>query len=92
VGANGPVDFVRLRREARRQRRETPERWVQVRDITGGTCCLGLWGPRARDLITSISSDDFSNDGLRYFRGKRAIVGGVPATALRLSYVGELGW
>lgn len=92
VGANGPVDFVYLTREARRQRRETPERWVQVRDITGGTCCVGLWGPRARDLVSSISADDFSNDGLRYFRAKKATIGGVPVTAMRLSYVGELGW
>jgi glycine cleavage system aminomethyltransferase T len=92
VGANGPVDLVYLSREARWQRRDTPERWVQVRDITGGTCCVGLWGPLARDLVTSISDDDFSNDGLRYFRAKRATIGGVPVTAMRLSYVGELGW
>ena len=92
VGANGPVDLVYLSREARRQRRDTPHRWVQVRDITGGTCCIGLWGPLARDLVTSISDDDFSNDGLRFFRAKKATIGGVPVTAMRLSYVGELGW
>jgi glycine cleavage system aminomethyltransferase T/glycine/D-amino acid oxidase-like deaminating enzyme len=92
VGANSPVDLVYLTREARLQRRTNPERWVQVRDITGGTCCIGLWGPRARDLVTSISREDFSNDGLRYFRAERAIIGGVPVTAMRLSYVGELGW
>src|SRR5262249_2203208 len=34
----------------------------------------------------------FSNDGLKYFRAKRAQIGGVPVTAMRLSYVGELGW
>jgi glycine cleavage system aminomethyltransferase T/glycine/D-amino acid oxidase-like deaminating enzyme len=92
VGANGPVDLVYLSREARRQRRDTPERWVQIRDITGGTCCIGLWGPLARDLVTSISGDDFSNDGLRFFRAKKATIAGVPVTAMRLSYVGELGW
>ena len=41
---------------------------------------------------SSISDDDFSNDGLRYFRAKKATIGGVPVTAMRLSYVGELGW
>ena len=92
VGANGPVDLVYLSREARRQRRESPEQWVQVRDITGGTCCVGLWGPLARDLVSSISDDDFSNDGHRFFRAKKATIGGVPVTAMRLSYVGELGW
>jgi glycine cleavage system aminomethyltransferase T len=92
VGANSPVDFAYLSRHARRQRRRRADRWVEVRDITGGTCCIGLWGPRARDLVATVSSDDFSNQGLRYFRGKRASIGGVPVTVLRLSYVGELGW
>ena len=92
VGANSPVDLVYLTREARRQRQENPGRWAQIRDITGGTCCVGLWGPLARDLVSTISDDDFSNDGLRYFRAKKATIGGVPVTAMRLSYVGELGW
>lgn len=92
VGANGPIDLVYLNRAAREQRGETPERWTQIRDITGGTCCIGLWGPLARDLVGAISTDDFSNDGLRYFRCKKAVIGGVPVTAMRLSYVGELGW
>jgi len=92
VGANGPVDHVYLEAAARRLRAGDPTQVVQVRDITGGTCCIGLWGPLARDLVQSVSDDDFSNDGLRFFRGRRATIGGVPVTALRLSYVGELGW
>ena len=63
-----------------------------MRDTTGGTCCIGLWGPLARDLISTVSSDDFSNDGLRYFRAEKVVIGGVTVTAMRLSYVGELGW
>jgi glycine cleavage system aminomethyltransferase T len=51
-----------------------------------------LWGPLARDLISTVSGDDFSNDGLRYFRAKKVVIGGVTVTAMRLSYVGELGW
>ncbi|MGY1666220.1 GcvT family protein [Geodermatophilus sp. SYSU D00696] len=86
VGANGPLDHDHLLREA------PDDGSVQVRDVTGGTCCIGLWGPRARDLVQRVSSDDFSNDGLRYFRATRARIGGVPVTAMRLSYVGELGW
>jgi glycine cleavage system aminomethyltransferase T/glycine/D-amino acid oxidase-like deaminating enzyme len=92
VGANGNIDLAYFTREARRQRAEDPTQWVQVRDITGGTCCIGLWGPLAREVVTAISTDDFSNDGLRYFRAKRATIGGVPVTVMRLSYVGELGW
>jgi len=92
VGANTPADLVYLRREARKLRAEDPALATDVRDTTGGTCCIGLWGPLARDLIAKVTDDDFSNDGLKYFRGKRATLGGVPVTALRLSYVGELGW
>lgn len=92
VGANGPIDLVYLTREARRQRQESPAKWAQVRDITGGTCCIGLWGPLAPQVVGAVSSDDFTNDGLKYFRGKKAIIGGVPVTVLRLSYVGERGW
>jgi dimethylglycine oxidase len=86
VGANGPLDLDHLVREA------PDDGSVQIRDVTGGTCCIGLWGPRARDVLRSVSSDDFSNEGLKYFRAKRARIGGVPVTAMRLSYVGELGW
>jgi glycine cleavage system aminomethyltransferase T len=84
VGANGPLDVDHLRREA--------PSGVTVRDVTGGTCCVGVWGPRARDLVAPLSPDDFSDEGLRYFRCRRAEVGGVPVIAMRVSYVGELGW
>ena len=63
-----------------------------MRDITGDTCCIGLWGPHARDLVQALSLDDFSNESFKYFRAKKVRIGGVPVTAMRLSYVGELGW
>ena len=86
VGANSALDFDYLRRQA------PADGSVQVRDITGGTCCIGLWGPLAREVIGAVSSDDYTNDGLKYFRAKQVRIGGVPVTAMRLSYVGELGW
>ncbi|GAA5137774.1 GcvT family protein [Pseudonocardia adelaidensis] len=84
VGANGNLDLDHFRRHA------GPD--VQVRDITGATCCIGVWGPLARDLVQPLSREDFSNEALKYFRAMPARVGGVPVTAMRLSYVGELGW
>lgn len=51
-----------------------------------------MWGPRARDLVSALSRDDFSNEAFKYFRAKQVRIGGVPVTAMRLSYVGELGW
>jgi dimethylglycine oxidase len=92
VGVNGNIDFDYFRVEARRQTAADVSQWVQVRDITGSTCCIGLWGPLAREVLGKVSSDDYSNDGLRYFRTKQVRIGGIPVTAMRLSYVGELGW
>ena len=92
LGVNSPADLAYLTREAHQHGELCPSRWVQVRDITGGTCCVGLWGPRAWDVISTVSSDDFTNKGLRYFRVKRAYVAGIPVTVMRVSYVGELGW
>ncbi|WP_169950416.1 FAD-dependent oxidoreductase [Microbispora sp. H11081] len=86
VGANGNLDLDWLHRHL------PADGSVMVRDITAGTCCLGVWGPRARDLVQPLTDADFSNQGFRYFRAKKAYIGTVPVTALRLSYVGELGW
>ncbi|KAJ5640906.1 hypothetical protein N7528_000531 [Penicillium herquei] len=87
VGANTATDLAYISREARQQ-----EKWVQVRDITGSTCCIGLWGPRSRDVITTISPDDFSNKSFPYLGVRNITINGIPVTALRKSYVGELGW
>ncbi|NKE60840.1 FAD-dependent oxidoreductase [Lentzea sp. PSKA42] len=82
VGANGNLDLDWLTRHA-------PDD-VHVRDITAGTCCIGLWGPKARDLINEISHTLDTRKG--YFTAQKAFIKNVPVTALRLSYVGELGW
>lgn len=86
VGANGNLDLDWFTRHL------PADGTVQVRDITPGTCCVGLWGPLARKVLQPLTDEDFSNDGLKYFRAKRAYIGSVPVTAMRLSYVGELGW
>ncbi|MGW0735019.1 GcvT family protein [Streptomyces sp. NPDC002851] len=86
VGANGELDLDWFTRHL-------PEDGsVQVRDITSGTCCIGLWGPKAREVLQPLTDADFSNAGLKFFRAKQAYIGSVPVTAMRLSYVGELGW
>ncbi|GAA3398218.1 GcvT family protein [Cryptosporangium minutisporangium] len=84
VGVNGPLDLDRLLRHA-------PDD-VHVRDVTGGTCCVGLWGPRARDLLQPLTTTDVSHGAFGYFKARHLVVGDVPVDALRLSYVGELGW
>ena len=86
VGANTPLDLVRLRRLL------PADGSVQIRDSTAGTCCVGVWGPLARELVQPLTTADFSHRGFGYFRARRAWIGEVPVTALRVSYVGELGW
>src|SRR5215208_546021 len=86
LGLNGPRDVEWV------QRHLPADGSVQVRDITSGTCCVGVWGPAARDVVQSLSEDDFSNEAFGFFNAGRAYLREVPVTALRLSYVGELGW
>ena len=93
LGVNTPVDTVYLTSLAASQSKTDPSQWVTVRDTTGGTCCIGLWGPLAYALLSTLTpGEDFTNKGLRYFRCKRAHISGIPVTAMRLSYVGEAGW
>ncbi len=86
VGANGNVDLDWFRRHL------PADGTAQVRDITAGTCCIGLWGPKARELIQPLTDTGFGKEALKYFRATAAFIGTVPVTAMRLSYVGELGW
>ncbi|MDP6792883.1 MAG: FAD-dependent oxidoreductase [Anaerolineales bacterium] len=65
---------------------------VRLEELSSSLCTLGLWGPRARDVLESVSSDDVSHDGLPYGYVKEITIGVVKALAFRISYVGELGW
>lgn len=63
-----------------------------VQDLTSALCTLGLWGPSARDLLQSVTDDDVSNGGFPFGTAKEIFIGEIPVWALRISYVGELGW
>jgi glycine cleavage system T protein len=65
---------------------------VVVRDVTSAHGCLGLWGPRSRDILASVCPDDLSSEAFPYMRALDLTVGDVPCLALRVTYVGELGW
>ncbi|GAA2804165.1 FAD-dependent oxidoreductase [Saccharopolyspora taberi] len=65
---------------------------VGFADVTSAVCTIGLWGPRARDLLAAATEDDVSNEGFPFGTGRWIEVDGVPVLALRLSYVGDLGW
>jgi glycine cleavage system aminomethyltransferase T len=86
VGGNGHLDLVHLKGLL------PADGSVAIRDITAGTCCIGLWGPEARNVLGKLTDADISHEGFKYFRAKQFHVAGVSVTALRVSYVGELGW
>jgi len=65
---------------------------VSVTVEEGARTTVGLWGPKSRLLLQRCTDADVSNSGLPYFRSKQLYVGEVPVVALRVSYVGELGY
>jgi glycine cleavage system aminomethyltransferase T/glycine/D-amino acid oxidase-like deaminating enzyme len=65
---------------------------AHIDDLTSTWCTVGLWGPRARDILASITSDDVSNEGFPFSTWKRVSVDGTDVLASRISYVGDLGW
>ncbi len=65
---------------------------VRVDDVTSQWSCFGIWGPRARDVLGSVTPDDLSNEAFPYMTVRDITVGDVPVRALRVTYVGELGW
>jgi 4-methylaminobutanoate oxidase (formaldehyde-forming) len=65
---------------------------VEVADVTSMWACLGLWGPRARDILASVSADDVSNEAFPYLTTRDITIGDASVRALRVTYVGELGW
>ncbi len=65
---------------------------VTLRDNTSARVCFGLWGPRARAILASVTRDDISDAAFPYLAAREITVGSVPVLALRVTYVGELGW
>jgi glycine cleavage system aminomethyltransferase T/glycine/D-amino acid oxidase-like deaminating enzyme len=65
---------------------------VRVRDVTSSRACFGVWGPRARDLLAPLTKDDISNEAFPYLTAREITLAEAPVLALRVTYVGELGW
>ncbi|MCE2513031.1 MAG: FAD-dependent oxidoreductase, partial [Acidimicrobiia bacterium] len=65
---------------------------VKVADVTDSTGLLAVTGPRARDVLAPLTDADLSNEAFRWLTAAEIDVAGVPCLALRVSYVGELGW
>jgi 4-methylaminobutanoate oxidase (formaldehyde-forming) len=65
---------------------------VHVADVTSAFACFGLWGPLAREILQPLTTADLANDAFPYMQARHVAVGPVPCVALRVTYVGELGW
>ncbi len=83
-GADGPRDAYWFRKHLAGD--------VHFEDRTSALTTIGVWGPRARDLMAPITDGDLSNEGFPYGAARELTVAGLPATLFRISYVGELGW
>ena len=64
----------------------------QLFDITSSNAVLSLMGPKARDILTAVTRDDVSNEGFKFGTIRTIGIAGCPVQALRVTYVGELGW
>jgi glycine cleavage system aminomethyltransferase T len=85
-GAHGMADYKWLRDNL------PADGSAQLADLTSGWSTLGLWGPRARDILASLTSDDVSHEGFPFGTCRTVETGPVRILASRISYVGDLGW
>ena len=65
---------------------------MALRDVTDELAVIGIWGPRARDVLAAVTDDDVSEQALPYRRARTIEVGGAPVLAQRITFVGELGY
>ncbi len=74
-------------------RRHLPEDGsAQVHDVTSQLACFGIWGPRAREVLEPLTPQSLANEDFPYMSLRETTVAGAPVRALRVTYVGELGW
>lgn len=74
------------------QRHISPYARAVVTDVTHGYTMLAVMGPRARDLLADLTDDDLSNEAFAYATAREIDLAYARPLALRMSYVGELGW
>lgn len=81
------------RRVERMLRRGVPaDKRAYVTDVTSGYTLLSVQGPRSRELLSEVTAADLSNDAFPYFTGREVDLHHARGWALRMSFVGELGW
>ncbi|MGO2862441.1 MAG: FAD-dependent oxidoreductase, partial [Brevibacterium sp.] len=69
-----------------------PDSGAEIADLTSAYTTIGLWGPRARDILSQVTTADVSHEGFRFGTCRTIQVGSLEVLASRISYVGDLGW
>jgi glycine cleavage system aminomethyltransferase T/glycine/D-amino acid oxidase-like deaminating enzyme len=85
-------DVIHRRIEPMIRRETRPGEFVTVTDVTSGTTLLSVQGPASRELLSRLSDCDLSNASFPYLSVRQLHVGYAPALAVRVTYVGELGF
>ena len=65
---------------------------VEFKDVTDNIACLGVFGPKTKNLMSKITTDDLSNESIKFGRSKKILINDKEVWAQRLSYVGEKGF
>ena len=65
---------------------------ARLLDVTSSNCVLALMGPRSRQVLEKLARDDISNASFPFGQTRWISIAGAPVLALRVTYVGELGW
>jgi dimethylglycine dehydrogenase len=86
AAAAEPRDLDLLRQSAK------PGEAVRIENVTENRGVLVLSGPRSRELLQPLTDADLGNEAFPWLRAREIHVAGIPVRALRVSYVGELGW
>jgi glycine cleavage system aminomethyltransferase T/glycine/D-amino acid oxidase-like deaminating enzyme len=85
-GATGPMDYQWIASQL------PPDGSAAIADVTSAWTTLGLWGPRARDVLAAVTDGDVSHEGFAFGTCRPVEINGLTVLASRISYVGELGW
>jgi glycine cleavage system aminomethyltransferase T/glycine/D-amino acid oxidase-like deaminating enzyme len=65
---------------------------VEIEDVSGALAVVGLWGPKAREVLMAVTDDDLSNEAIPFSTAREIAIAGAPVLAQRITFVGELGF
>eukprot|EP00079_Xenopus_tropicalis_P012797 XP_002940239.2 PREDICTED: dimethylglycine dehydrogenase, mitochondrial isoform X1 [Xenopus tropicalis] len=65
---------------------------TDIANVTDEIGVLGIAGPLARKVLQKLTPDDLGNTSFKFLQSRKLNIAGIPVTAIRISYTGELGW